>query len=106
MAEQDPKAPINGTDRHMVEKMVGYGITGFADHFRMLSYWRRLLAGENDPEEIAQGLAMALMSGRYIPTPRPTRAPAITINVPGNLDPEALASAIKSAVEQAFAGLR
>lgn len=103
MAEQDPQAPISGTDRHMVEKMVGYGITGVADHFRMLSYWRRLLAGDNDPEEIAQGLAMALMSGRYIPAPRPIRAPAITINVSGNLDPEALASAFKSAFEQALA---
>lgn len=104
MAEQDPLAPINGTDRHMVEKMVGFGITGFADHFRMLSYWRRLLAGDNDPEEIAQGLATALMPGRYIPTPRPTRAPAITINVTGNLDPDALASAIKSAVERVLSG--
>lgn len=102
MAEQDLQAPIDGTDRHMVEKMVGYGITGVADHFRMLSYWRRLLAGENDPEEIAQGLAMALRSQRYIPRPDPIRAPAITINVSGNLDPEALASAIK----QAFAGQR
>jgi hypothetical protein len=106
MSEQNLQAPINGTDRYRVEKMVDYGITGFADHFRMLSYWRRLLAGENDPEEIAQGLAMALRPGRYIPTPRPPRLPAITINVTGHLDPDALANAIKSAVGQALSGQR
>ena len=106
MAEQDPQAPINGADRHAVEKMVGFGIAGVADSFRMLSYWRRLLAGENDPEEIAQGLVMALGSQRYIPKPNPIVAPAVTINVSGNLDPEALASTIKSAVERAFADQR
>ncbi|AZC37106.1 hypothetical protein [Pseudomonas chlororaphis] len=98
MSEKDPLPPINGAHRSVVEKMVDHGLTGFADHIRMLSFWRRLLAGDNDPEEIAQGLAMALRSGRYIPNPGPGRSMAVTINISGNPDAQALADALRGAL--------
>lgn len=98
MSEKDPLPPINGADRNLVEKMVGYGITGTSDHFRMLSFWRRLLAGDNDLEEIAQGLALALRPGRYIPNPGPGRSMAVTINISGSPDAQALADALNGAL--------
>ena len=98
MSEKDPLPPINGADRNLVEKMVGYGITGTSDHFRMLSFWRRLLAGDNDPEEIAQGLARALRPGLYIPNPGPGRSMAVTINISGSPDAQALADALNGAL--------
>ncbi|MNM97592.1 hypothetical protein D3C81_1101000 [compost metagenome] len=98
MSEKDPLPPINGADRDVVRKMVEYSITGFADHIRMLSFWRRLLAGDNDPEEIAQGLVMALQSGRYIRDPGPGRSMAVTINTSGNPDAQALADALNGAL--------
>ncbi len=97
MSEKDPLPPIDGVHRSLVEQMVGHSITGFADYARMLSFWRRLLAGANDPEEIAQGLAMALRPGRYIPNPGPGRGMAITINISGTSDPAVLAETLKSA---------
>lgn len=102
MAEQNPQDPINGIDRYRIEKMVEFGITGFADHLRMLSFWRRLLAGENDPEEITQGLALALCPQRYIPKPKPGQGVSITINIGGDVGPEALSGAIKSALASEF----
>lgn len=106
MAEQNPQEPINGIDRYRIEKMVGYSITGFADHLRMLSFWKRLLAGENDPEEIAQGLALALCPQRYIPKPKPGHGVSITINIAGDADPQALSGAIKSALASEFSSRR
>lgn len=104
MSEKDPLPLINGVHRSLVEKMVNCSITGFADHARMLSFWRRLLAGDNDPEEIVQGLAMALRPARYIPNPGPGRGMAITINISGNPEPAVLADALKSAFEVHFPG--
>ncbi|WP_448196698.1 hypothetical protein [Pseudomonas putida] len=96
MVENDPLPLINGAHRSLVEKMVDHGITGFCDHYRMLSFWRRLLAGENDPEEIAQGLAMALRPGRYIPNPGPGRNMSVTLNISGPLDAQALTDSLKA----------
>ncbi|MFB1634145.1 hypothetical protein [Pseudomonas sp. AP-1] len=98
MSEKDPLPPINGADRRLVEKMVERGINGAADHLRMLSFWRRLLAGDNDPEEIVQGLAMALQSGRYIRNPGPGRSMTVTINISGSPDAQALADALNGAL--------
>lgn len=98
MAEGKPQEPISGVDRCQVLKMVDNAVTGFCDHFRMLQYWQRLLAGENDPEEIAQGLAMALSPRRYMKNPGPVRGVAITLNIMGNAEPEVVAGAIKSAL--------
>lgn len=100
MSEQDPLPLINGADRYLIDKVVKNGITGFYDGFRMLSFWRRLLAGDNDPEEIAQGLVLALSNGRYIPKPDPVRCMAVTVNISGAADPVALAGAIKDALPE------
>jgi|GEM_PF-1784073 len=106
MSEKDPLPPINGADRHLIMSMVDKSLAGYADHFRMLSFWRRLLAGENDPEEIAQGLALALGVGRYVRAPEPAKALAVKINVSGVIGPDALADAIKGGLAKCFDGQR
>ncbi|WP_462402175.1 hypothetical protein [Pseudomonas sp. Marseille-QA0332] len=101
MAEQRKNAPINGTDSETVAKMVDFQITGFCDHMRMRDYWRRLLAGDNDPDVIAEGLCRALSGGRYIKGP--ARQVTINLNIQSAADPQALAAALATHVEQAVA---
>lgn len=98
MAEKEPLQPINGADQALVMKMVDLAIEGVCDHYRMLQFWRRLLAGGNDPEEIARGLAMALAPSRFIRNPGPGRNVAINLTVTGNADAEAVAASVKNAL--------
>lgn len=97
--------PIDGTNRHQVRKMIELQITQYADHFRMVQYWRRLLAGENDVEEIVQGICMALSGGRYIekPHPRPGVTLHLTVNVNGAADAEQVGAAIGKAIHTVIA---
>lgn len=101
MAESNAQEPINGFDRLQIEKMINHQITRFADYARMQSFWRRLLAGDNDPEEIVQGLCMALSTGRYIVNPGAGVVHNITFNIAGDADPVAMASALKAAFDGA-----
>lgn len=101
MAEQRKNAPINGTDSETVAKMVGFQITGFCDRTRMRDYWCRLLAGDNDPEVIAEGLCRALSGGQYIEGP--ARNVTINFNVQSAAEPQALAAALAADVEKVVA---
>lgn len=101
MADSKKLGPINGTDSETVTKMVEFQITGYCDHFRMRDYWRRLLAGDNDPEVIAEGLCQALSGGHYIKGP--ARNVTINITVQGDPNPQALAVALADEVERAVA---
>lgn len=100
MAEENMQASINGVDRHLIAKMVDNQVTRFADHFRMLQFWRRLLAGDNDPEEIAHGLCQALSSGRYVKAPDAAGSVTnnITIHLPQGADVGSLADALAKAL--------
>jgi hypothetical protein len=93
--------PINGADRFLISKMVGYQVTQFADNARMLQFWQRLFAGENDPEEIAQGLCLALSGGRYVPKPRAAMGMTVnlTISASGDASPEQISSAVVKALQ-------
>lgn len=98
MSEQQPLPPINGAHSNLVEKMVDRAVSGECDYYRMLQFWRRLLVGENDPEQIAQGLARALGSCRFIRNPGPGRGTVVNLTVTGNANPEAVTDALKAAL--------
>ncbi|MFR0674639.1 hypothetical protein ACLUUI_14450 [Enterobacterales bacterium AW_CKDN230030176-1A_HGKHYDSX7] len=101
MADSKKRAPINGVHSEMVATMVDHQITGLFDRVRMHEFWRRLLAGDNDPEVIAEGLCRALSGGRYIEGP--ARTVTINLNIQSTANPEALAAALTTQVEQAVA---
>lgn len=98
MAEKESLPPINDADRMLVFRMVDNAVDGTCDHYRMLQFWRRLLAGTNDPEEIAQGLTMALTPRRLIRNPGPGRNTVVNVTVTGDADPEAVSASIKNAL--------
>jgi hypothetical protein len=93
--------PINGADRFLISKMVDHQVTQFADRARMLQFWQRLFAGENDPEEIAQGLCLALSGGQYVPKYRPAMGMTVnlTINASGDASPEQISSVVVKALQ-------
>ncbi|ATR83777.1 hypothetical protein CS390_15125 [Pseudomonas sp. HLS-6] len=99
MAEKDELGPVNGFDRHQVRKMIDNQVTQHFDHYRMLSFWRRLLAGENDPEEIAKGICMALSGGRYIKKPDTRVINNVTIQAPPGSCPESIAQELKKVLD-------
>ena len=101
MAEQDPLPPMNGMDQFQIDKMIDRQIERFYDHARMLSFWRRLLAGDNDPEEIAKGICTALSAGRYERIAAKKGAVTINISVSGDANPQAFADALASALPAA-----
>lgn len=92
--------PVDGVDRFFVSKMLDSQITQTYDHCRMLQLWRRVLAGENDPEEIAQGLCLALSGGRYVPRSKPVSG--MTVNLSINLNRDANPDQISAAVVSAL----
>lgn len=98
MTEQQQLPPINGADSDLIKKMVDGAVSGQFDHYRMLQFWQRLLAGENDLEQIAQGLALALSSQRFIRNPGPGRSTVVNLTVTGNANPEAVAGTLKAAL--------
>lgn len=101
MANSKTRGPINGVDSETVATMVARQIAGEFDQYRMLDYWRRLLAGDNEPEVIAMGLCRALSGGRYIEGP--ARNVTINLNIQSAAKPQALAAALAVEVEKAVA---
>ena len=95
MAEKDELGLINGFDRHQVFRVIDDQVNQHYDHCRMLSFWKRLLAGENDPEEIAKGICMALSGGRYIKKPDTRVINNVTIQAPPGSCPESIAQELK-----------
>lgn len=89
--------------RHTVAKLIEYQIHQVFDRTRMREAWERVFAS-GEPAELAEGMCMALSGGRFSREPRPvvTMAPQITINVSGDVDPEALANALKGALAEAM----
>lgn len=101
MADSKTRGPINGVDSETVATMVARQVTGEFDQYRMRDYWRRLLAGDNEPEVIAEGLCRALSGGRYIEGP--ARSVTINLNIQSAAKPQALAAALAVEVEKAVA---
>ncbi|MGY3286273.1 hypothetical protein ACVW05_003899 [Pseudomonas fulva] len=81
--------------------MVDHQITGQFDQYRMRDYWCRLLAGDNEPEVIAEGLCRALSGGRYVKGP--ARNVTINLNIQSAANPQALATTLAVEVEKAVA---
>jgi hypothetical protein len=96
MADSKTRGPINGVDSETVATMVDHQITGQFDQHRMRNFWRRLLAGDNDPEVIADGLCRALSSGHYIQAP--ARHVTVNLAVQGSVDAEALVAEVRQAL--------
>lgn len=101
MAEQDPLPLINGMDQFQISKVIEHQIARFYDHARMLSFWQRLLAGDNDPEEIAKGICNVLSTGRYERIAPKKGAVTVNISVSGDANPQALADALATALPAA-----
>ena len=98
--------PATPADRFTVAKLIEGQIDQAYDRYRMKQVWERVLAN-CDPAEFAEGMCMALSHGRFsrIPLDTTLRSPfQVTINVTGNADPEALASALKGAFAEAVTG--
>ena len=87
MAEKDELGLINGFDRHQVFRVIDDQVN------------QRLLAGENDPEEIAKGICMALSGGRYIKKPDTRVINNVTIQAPPGSCPESIAQELKKVLE-------
>ena len=91
------KGPINGVDSATVEQMVCGQIEQRYDALRMRQFWRRLIAGENDPEQVADGICRALSGGHYVPK-EPTAVSNISVQVFGEASPEGIAKALGGAL--------
>ncbi|KXK67365.1 hypothetical protein [Pseudomonas asiatica] len=81
-------------DRFTVAKLIEHQIDQVYDRFRMRQAWERVVANI-DPAEMAEGMCMALSHGGFT---RKQAAPQVTLNISGNVDPEVLASTLKSAL--------
>ncbi|MNJ24272.1 hypothetical protein D3C77_186840 [compost metagenome] len=95
MIETIELGPISGFDRVQILRMVDRQVSQEFDYYRMLSFWKRLMAGDNDPEEIAQGFCLALSGGRYV---RKENACIrnVTVQVFGAVDPEEIAKTVSA----------
>lgn len=90
------KGPINGFEHYNLTQIVDMHITGAIDSHRAKDFWRRLFAGDNDPEEMAKGMVSALGYGRYVPRSE-SKAVVVNITVNGDVPPERIAEAVKGA---------
>ncbi|MDD2059143.1 hypothetical protein NPS58_17100 [Pseudomonas putida] len=97
MIETITLGPISGFDRFQISNMVDRQISQEFDYHRMLSFWKRLMAGDNEPEEIAQGLCIALSLGRYV-RKEGAGIRNVSIQVFGEVDPKEIAKAVSGAI--------
>ncbi|QGW77757.1 hypothetical protein GPJ81_14030 [Pseudomonas alkylphenolica] len=91
------KGPINGVDSAMVEHMVCGQIEQRYDALRMRQFWKRLIAGDNDPDQVADGICRALSGGHYV-RKEPAVVSNISVQVFGEASPEGLAQALSGAL--------
>lgn len=96
------KGPLNGVDRTTLAQMVQAQLSQSFDAYRMREFWRRLFAGDNDPEEMAEGMCLALSGGQYVERDKEGMVLNITIN--GSGDPEQIAAAVKASMVGAHSG--
>lgn len=96
------KGPINGATSGMVENMVCGQIEQRYDAVRMRQFWKRLIAGENDPEQVADGICRALSGGHYVPKVA-AQVCNITVQVTGDACPNAVAKSVAAGLGRALA---
>lgn len=91
------KQPINGVESGTVEHMVCGQIEQTYDRYRAHDFWMRLIAGDNDPRQVADGICRALSGGHYV-RKEAAQICALTIHVDADADPKVIAQAVSEAM--------
>lgn len=95
--------PINGVHSSTVAHVLSGQIEQTYDRLRAHDFWVRLIAGDNDPKEIADGICQALGGGYYV-RKEDAVGHSITIQVLGNAAPEDVARTVSEALSSTLKG--